>query len=367
MSEEEIKNPETVDEGNPNEDEFLDEKPIPVVPEPEPVKEPEQPEQPEPKKEETPAKPIPDHYDYPDERLENIEKARILWNKGYRKLSMIKFFVAIGVLAVIVIGWIIPTTVMKEAGALPLYIALGIAGVGIVGLLIFTLFQKKADKKGIEQYFTSYYGNLNDYVFDGLNIENLQGSFDTKVAPEEVDACFLYPGATNVGSRESLTFTYKNMDCALADVAVQRNVSRGLQTVFVGKYLRTHNTLDFEGVEPLIIYFKGNDRAIPPLAIADKQPLEESAKFAVYGPATLKPLLTRELKKALNKITTNALLVDVAISIMPGRTYWALGYEDDLMVLPSQNPFNPEFVMQYKEEIRMILDIALLLNAPKQA
>ena len=364
MSEEEIKTPET-EEGNPNEDEFLDEKPLPVVPEVVPEPEPEP--APEPKKEEVPAKPTPDHYDYDDVRLENIEKARILWNKGYRKLSTIKFFVAIGILVIIVIGWIVPTTVMKDAGAVPMYIALGIAGVGIVGLLIFSLFQKKADKKGIEQYFTSYYGNLNDYVFDGMKIENLQGAFDTKVSAEEVEACFLYPGATNVGSRESLTFTYKNMDCALADVAVQKAASRGLQTVFVGKYLRTHNTLDFEGVEPLIIYFKGNDRAIPPIAIAEKQPIEESAKYAVYGPASLKPVLTRELKKALNQINTNALLVDVAISIMPGRTYWALGYEDDLMVLPSQNPFNPEFVMQYKEELRMILDIALMMNAPKQA
>ena len=347
-----------------DDDEFLDEHPIEKKVE-EPVEEPkveEKTPEPEPEKPAEPARPRQDHYDYDDPRLAAIEDARIRWNKSYRKMSMIKTFVAIGSLAVIILGWIIPTVTMKDAGALPLYIALGIALVGISAVLVFSLIQRKKDKQFVGEYFQAYYNNINEYAFDGLGIENIQGDYTNKVTDDEVNACGLYPGANSIGSRESITFTYKNMDCALADMAIQKSGTKGLATVFVGKYLRTHNSLEFPAEGRLMLYFKGNDRAIPPLAIEGLSPIEEKSKFAVYGPATLKKVLTHKIKTALNQIHTDSLLVDVAITIESGRTYWCLGYEDDLMVLPSKEPFDPHYVQGYKAQIQQILNIALLMN-----
>lgn len=67
------------------------------------------------------------------------------------------------------------------------------------------------------------------------------------------------------------------------------------------------------------------------------------------------------------KIRTNKLLVDVTIVIKSGRTYWYLGYEDDIMVLPNDKMFDPRFIKEYKEQIALILDAALLLNEPARA
>lgn len=375
MADEETMNPETPREANPNEDEFLDERPIEVTPEEEaPAAEPEVVEE-APVEERAPEEPAEEeqgsdpseHFVFDDPRLEAIEEARKKWNKGYRRTSLIKTFVAIGVLLLIVVGWVVPTMAIRDAGALPLYIALGIAAVGIIGLLIFNLLQKKFDQAGIHAYFEAYYRNLQNYTFDGVIEGEVDVNPESKVSNEEVEASGLYPGATNIGSRNNVTFTYKNMDCALADMAVQKNVSRGLQTVFVGKYLRTHNTFKPDCQGHLIIYFKGNDRAIPPLAIAEMTPLEDNAKFAIYGPAPMKKLLTHKIKTALRQIRTDKLLVDVAISIEEGRTYWALGYEDDLMVLPNKDPFDPYYVQQYKKQFLEILEIALLMNEGAEA
>ena len=362
MSEEEVKQETPVENEDVNEDDFLDERPVetPEIVEEKPVEEEKKPEE-EKKEEEPPRRPILKSYEYEDKRLEDIEAARIIWNKGYRKMSLIKTIVAISVLALIVVGWVVPTVTIQNAGALPLYIALGIAAFGILLIVGFGFIQKKKDKEGVAAYFNAYYDALNGYVFDGLGIE-INGNYECKVDNAEVEASGLYPGFAQVGSREAITFTYKNMDCALADMAVQKNVSKGLETCFVGKYLRTHNNLQFPCDGKLIIYFKGNSRAIPPLAIADMKPIEEHDRYAVYGPEPLKKALTHKIKTALNQIRTDSLLVDVAISIEPGRTYWALGYEDDLMVLPNKDAFDPYYVMEYKKQIRMFLDIALTMN-----
>ena len=367
MNEDEVKQETPVENEEVNEDEFLDEHPVePIVAE-EPKPEATEEEKPveEPKEEEPPRRPVLKSYEYEDKRLEDIENARIIWNKGYRKMSLIKMIVAVVVLTLIIVGWIVPTLTMPNAGPVPLYIALGIAAAGILAIVGFGFIQKKKDREGVAAYFTAYYNALNGYVFDGLDIE-VNGNYENKVDDAEVEASGLYPGFAQVGSREAITFTYKNMDCAIADMAVQKNASKGLETCFVGKYLRTHNTLEFPCEGKLFIYFKGNSRAIPPLVIADMQPIEENEKYAVYGPEPLKKILTHKLKTALNQIRTDSLLVDVAIAIEPGRTYWALGYEDDLMVLPNKDAFDPYYVMEFKKQIRMFLDIALLMNGAQE-
>lgn len=356
---------EPVEEVNPNEDEFLDEHPI----EPTPVEEAPQEEEKEeekPEEEDIPKRPKLASYEYDDDRLASIETSRVIWNKGYRKTSMIKMVLSIIVLAIIIAGWIVPTLVLKDAGPTPLYVALGIAAVGIGVILIFGMVQKKKDRAGIDAYFTAFYNAINSYVFEDIGVQNISGTYADKVAETEVEACGLYPGFAQVGSRDNITFTYQNMDCAIADMAVQKNASRGLQTVFVGKFLRTHNTLEVPGEEKLILYFKGNSRAIPPLVIEEMKPIEETKTYAIYGPESAKKALTHRVRTALNQIRTDALLVDVAISIESGRTYWLLGYEDDLMVLPNRDAFDPYYVQEYKGQIHQILDIALMMNESKE-
>ena len=222
MNEDEVKQETPVENEEVNEDEFLDEHPVePIVAE-EPKPEATEEEKPveEPKEEEPPRRPVLKSYEYEDKRLEDIENARIIWNKGYRKMSLIKMIVAVVVLTLIIVGWIVPTLTMPNAGPVPLYIALGIAAAGILAIVGFGFIQKKKDREGVAAYFTAYYNALNGYVFDGLDIE-VNGNYENKVDDAEVEASGLYPGFAQVGSREAITFTYKNMDCAIADMAVQ--------------------------------------------------------------------------------------------------------------------------------------------------
>ena len=60
-------------------------------------------------------------------------------------------------------------------------------------------------------------------------------------------------------------------------------------------------------------------------------------------------------------IHTDNLLIDVAISFKSGKTYWALGYEDTLMMFQIDKPFDPAYLKRYKEDLKKFLDLAAKL------
>ena len=201
---------------------------------------------------------------------------------------------------------------------------------------------------------------MNDYTLGSYGIPSAEGGVDDKVASEEFHAGKIFNNAASIGSRDNIVFQYQGMDCALADAAAQKDGGKALQTIFVGKFLRTHNTVEVS--EPITIYLKGNDRALKPDSLEEMHVLEETKAMAIYGSPADKKILTKKVKDAIRAIKTDSLLCDATIVISSGRTFFYLGYEDDIMVLPSQKPFNPKFVQRYKEQLKVVLDAALTLN-----
>ena len=165
----------------------------------------------------------------------------------------------------------------------------------------------------------------------------------------------------SVGSRDNITFTYRDMTCALADAAASVDGGKALQTIFVGKYLRTHNKLNVSD-EGLLIYFSGNERALPPEKMKTLHLCERTKRFKMYGSSQDKKVLGKKIRDGLARIRTDKLLVDVTIVIKPGRTYWYLGYEDDIMVLPNEKPFDTRFIKEYRWQIADILETARFMN-----
>ena len=305
-----------------------------------------------------------EHGEFDDPRLEGIETARQAWQKSYKSLNVIRIILSVGTLVLVVGGYLIPFLTIQnqtEKSKWALIVAAICAAVGIAGIAVFGIIQRRKDKAGIHDYFETYYNNLNAYIFEGLPVESLQGGVDNKITPEEANACGLYPNTSQVGSRDSITFTYEDLDCALCDMATQKEEGRGLRTTFVGKYLRMENR--FAGNEQgLVIYYKGNERALPPEALPNLNKLSANKRFAIYGCSADKKYLTPKMHELLRKVFTDDFLIDVAIAIKPGRTYICLGYEDTLMVLPNERPFQPGFVKRYREQLKQFLELAKALS-----
>lgn len=363
LPEKEAVQPEVIDD-----DDFADAHPA-VVPTPveekkeEPEPEPEMEEEPEPEEEREPEK---DSYEYESESLEKIETARQVWIQKFKKSSRIKTIVSIVALLAILSAWLVPTLLIKDQGLLPMYIGLGAAVVGAIGLFVYNAFNRKKDQTLIHEYFIAFYQGLNDYTLLGNGVESYEGKVEDRISQEEFDAANLYPEARQIGSRDNVVFSYQGMDCALADAAAQKDSGKGLVTCFVGKYLRTHNNLELSE-EGLTVYFKGGKRALVPASLADKTTLAKEKKVEFYGdPSDKKKIMTEKVRSAMSEIKTNKLLCDATIVFKSGKTYFFLGYEDDIMVLPSEKPFNPKYVMEYKQQLKTILDFALLFNREKK-
>lgn len=301
-------------------------------------------------------------YEYGDKNLEAMELSRQDFYKGYKKTNTVKLIISIAGLVLIILGWVLPTVLGWGSGTTPMVIALIVAAVVLVALGIESFVSRKSSDKKVNAYFNELYGHLNDYLFEGMDVQGLQGTVDSKITKEEFAKNGMFPSAVSIGSRDNITFSYEGTDFALCDAAAQKDAGKGLSTVFVGKYLRSNNAISGEG-EGLLLYFRGNKRALPPKeAMASLPKLERNDTYEIYGDRSFLPYLTEEVKDLLAEIHTNKTLVDVSIAIKPGKTYFALGYEDSLMVLPMQKPYNPGPTREYRDELKLFLAIGQALN-----
>ena len=294
--------------------------------------------------------------EYPDEDLGKVELARQDFYKVYCKSNIVKWIVTAVCLLLIVCGWLIPNAIdaLKESSMI---IALIACGVGLVTLLVFNYFWKKNVQTAMNRYFREYYEHTNAYVFQYVN--NLEGSIDNKIEDDELRNCDLYKDIGKVGSRATYTFEYKGKTIKVCDAAAQVVAGKTLHTVFVGKYLYTTN--EYKGSD-ILIYFKGNKRALPPTNLAGRKVFSDSKNIVIYGDKGTEKVITAKVREALNEFKTNKTFVDMAISIREGMTYFAMGYEDDLMVIALEKPFDPNPTVQYAGDLRKVLKLIELLK-----
>lgn len=305
-----------------------------------------------PAQEKKPAPKEPTSYTYDDPLLKSIEDARLAFYATYKKGNLIKWIVTAVVLVMIIAGWLVPTFAFPDA-TWGFYVTLVVVVVAIAILGVYSFLYKKKMDVAMKEYFAKYYEFNNQFVF-GDKATNLVGTVDDKLDPEVFKAAGLYKDVLKVGSRETLHFDYQGQNCIISDCAGQIKGEKALQTVFVGKLLVVPN--DYQGPD-CIIYLKGNKRALPPTTLDDYDVLEDSHTMVIYGSIGAKRLLTHAVRQALAQIQTNDTLVDLAISVKAGKTYFAMGFEDNLMVLPLEKPFNPAPTEELKADTALVFGI----------
>ena len=301
--------------------------------------------------------------EYPDETLGKVELARQDFYKVYHKSNIIKWIVTGVCILLIVCGWLIPNAIKTADpedfwNKYSMFIALGACGLGLVILLVFNYFWKRNVQSAMNRYIREYYELTNAYVFP-KEVTDLQGSLDNKIEQSELEESDIYKEVGKVGSRATYTFNYKGKLIKVADAAAQTFVGKNLRTVFVGKYLYTTN--DYKGSD-ILIYFKGNKRALPPTNLADRKVFSDSKNIVIYGEKGTEKVITAKVREALNKFKTNKTFVDMAIAIREGKTYFAMGYEDDLMVIALEKPFDPNPTVQYAGDLKKVLKLIDLMK-----
>ena len=292
--------------------------------------------------------------DYETDNLKNIEAAREIFLKQYKVQNIVKWLVSIVSLGLIVLAWLVLLPIN-------LYLAIGTIGLSLLLILLYNFFIKRYLNVKMKIYFDAFYKNTTEFIFEGADYSDVEFKVENKIEPIQFTENNIYADVIQVGSRNLTTYKYKGLPISVCDAAGQTKSAKSLVPVFVGKYFMAENSYDQD--EPIIVYLKGNEKALPPTNVAHLEVVSDDNVLAIYSnnKEALK-FVNKKVQTALKKIHTDDILVDVAVAIQKGKTFVCAGYDDILMVLPLEKPFNPKATRNYKDDLAVISEFISTLK-----
>jgi len=300
---------------------------------------------------------------YPHESLKKIEDERSVFWKSYKLHNTLKLVVMMFCLALIVVAFIVfPTIFPKEKSGLQTGLTITIAVLALGGTYGYSLFVRKKFDRRLKEYFGLYFRCVHDYVFEDKAFSDVElAPQPGKITLEEFNECKLYKDVIEAGSRGLTTFKYNKLEMSVVDCAGNIKADKRIKPVFVGKMVRAKAS--YKGDNPVFVYLKGNDRALPPTGIDEVKNVLENDKMVVRTEAKdWKKVLNGSVMKLIESIKTDKILVDVAISIYENRVFVMMGYDDPLMVLPLQTEFDCGPTEIYKKDILAVSKLVEALN-----
>ena len=306
---------------------------------------------------ETPEEPIEEEQQaeesgYESEHLANIETNRLVFLKFYHSQNVWKWVIGIVALVIILVDFLVVPNFFPEgfnAGA-RFAILLVIAGIALVGVATYTILIKRVVNKKMKQYFKDFYSESNAYVLENEGFSEVELQDPDKIEQVQFDENKIYANVFNVGSRGLTNFRYHEKPMYICDCAAQTKIEKATKPVFVGKYLVGDST--YKEADQIIIYIKGDQRSLPPTNVEEVSLVYNEKDVFIYSNnKDWKKTVNSKVLKSLHKIKPHHNLIDVTISLVSGKAYFCLGYDDPLMVLPLQNPYDAKPIMQLKEDL----------------
>jgi len=297
---------------------------------------------------------------YDSEYLQNIEDKRLQFFGVYRSQNRIKSIIfCLGLVIILLTFILVPNFVTNKNIQLPLLIGITVVALGLI--LAYTFITRKKMQRLMREYFGVFYGNINNYVFASKNYEDIQFENPGKIEANLFVDSQLYANVLEVRSRGATHFKYEKKQFIVCDCAGTYKSDKRVMPLFVGKYLVTGNS--YKGAEPIFIYHKGGEKALPPNGLTDKKIVYEKDDLVIYSDnVKWNDVCTTEFIKKINSLKLNQELVDYAFAIHQGTTYISLGYDDPLMVVPLDQSFNQEPVKLYKKDLATACKIAKELD-----
>ena len=299
---------------------------------------------------------------YPHPSLQKVEDVRSVFWKSYKVHNTLKLVVMMICLAAIVVAFIVfPNTALKNTPSLQTGLTIGVAVLALGLTYGYSVYVRKKFERKMRDYFELYFRCCNEYVYGEKGFSDVELQNPGKINLDEFNECGLYKDVIETGSRGLTTFKYHGIESSIVDCAGNIKAEKRMKPAFVGKMVRA--TAKYDGDIPVIVYLKGNDRALPPTNLEGIENVLENQQYVVYSNyKDWKKVLSGPIMKAVEGIKTGKLLVDVAISIKGGKVFIMLGYDDPLMVLPLQTTFNYKPTESYKKDMDAVCKFIEAVN-----
>ncbi len=291
-----------------------------------------------------------------------IEEKRKEFQKKYKKYKIISTVVLVILLAGITCSFLLLSRING-------WLAIGVVAVILIGTFVFSSIRKKKMDALTDEYITYYYNTTCKFVYqDEISFTDIVCHAMEKITPEEfIDAGFV-TNVSHIGSRNTIYggisgLNFKSCDCVAR--VTNNNVT---ETAFLGEFYMIQLDKVLDG--RIVIYMgpEANNGAGP----NDLVGLDELKDIKDLPTNTrvwsnmknAKKILTSDVVDALTAFKPNELLEDVCITIQSNACYVALSYTDKLMILPLADEFSLEPQLQHKDDVNKL---ALFVKSLRKA
>ena len=255
-----------------------------------------------------------------------------------RKISNILMF------AVVVAICGIMFLIISDSQALKI-VGYSLAGALIVGMVVYYLLTRKNIPNKVKAYVPYVMKMLNDKMFSAPGFSEIKNDSEEKLQMDDLVGDGVYAEANGINSRNVVRGVYNGHHFLYAEAALTRPAEKRQQVppLFVGRYISVPNQMKFEG--RFVFTFKNPKQPLDlPNSLADLKVLEEKDDFCVYGPegANYHNIIDNKVISQFNKLLIEGHLLNVNIVFWGGHTAVYLSYDDAILSVPFDKPFDKD-------------------------
>ena len=289
---------------------------------------------------------------------EVIEKARLDFIKSY-KVSRRNSYIAMGVVFLFAVASVIFITLNQVAFKI---VGWSLVGAAVLGMLIYYIVTRNSLPNKTKEYIAVVNENLNKQNFSNSLITEARTDKAEKMDLADVLTDSLYKNLNNIASRNVVNGRYDGRTFKVADVGLYSGVGRNRLAVFVGKYVAMPNDVHFEG--RYIINIRGEKPVDLPTDTDDLVELVNKDDLIIYGKDGNKPAsdLGKEFINSVKEIRLNKTLLNFNLVIWGGHSSAYLSYEDSIMTLPFDKPFDRDANEVFHKNLVDVLEMFNLLT-----
>lgn len=297
------------------------------------------------------------HNELPEEKpyQDKIEEARQDLYKSFtisRRVSNIVMFAV--VIAIVGIMFLI----ISNQQALKI-VGYSLAGALVLGMIIYYIINRKKFPNKTKEYVQLVSSLLNERAFSKQSFSEMKYDQEEKMKLDDIVGDSVYAEASGVNSRNVVHGVYNGHHFLYSEVALVRPSTKKQQVppLFVGHYLSVPNQLKFEG--RFIFVIKNPKEPLDlPNAVSDLAVLEEKDDWVVYGPegANYHQIINNKIISKIRAIQLGGHLLNVNIVLWEGHSAAYLSYDDTIMSVPFDKPFDYQGFEKAFEDLYACLD-----------
>ena len=282
-----------------------------------------------------------------DEKIEDARKDLLKAYTLSRRISNILMFVVVGAIVGIMFLIMSNNDVLKIIG----YVLTGLV---LGGMVVYYLLTRKRIPNKVSEYVPLVAKLQNEEIFTQDGFSEVKYETEEKLKMDDLVGDGVYAEATGINSRNIVRGVYKGHHFLYSEAALLRPSSKKQQVppLFVGKYISAPNQMKFEG--RFVFNFKNPKQPLDlPNSVSDLVVLEEKEDLTIYGPenANYHDTINNKVLSQFKKLVIENHLLNVNLVFWGGHTAIYLSYDDAILAVPFDKPFDKDGFEQSKKDL----------------